>query len=365
MVLDEIRRKQPPTTARIPPDKFKVLRISWRGMEVMGLSPALVLRKAGLPATLHLSQESLVTTAQYFALMRAAEELCAEPGAGLIAVLRNDPALLPPSNLAPHYARDYRDGLVRTARYKSLFGPKRLTILEDSGDWALSIDWFYATEGEPPMLTDITFAALMELGRRGTGVRIVPRRVELARPDDRSGVREDYFGCPILYDAPRSVLVIKGEDLDRPFRGHNPELLEMLSPALARALAELTAQSAISDQVKAVLKRLLPSGRPELRDVARELGMGERTLQRRIAEEGRTLRQLLSEARVELGRQLLLEPNVDLVEVAYLLGFEDSNSFYRAFRSWEGTTPARWRQQAWDAELSSKSGPSSGELKQV
>lgn len=353
-MLDGISTKRP-TIPHRPPDRFKVLRITWKGMEVIGLSPPVVLRQARLPATLHLSQESLVTTAQYFALMRAAEELCPDPGAGIAAVRGNDPALLPPSNLVAHHARDYRDGLARTARFKSLFAPERINIDDDGGDWIVSTDWFYAIESEPPLLTDITFAALMELGRRNTGVQIVPRRVELERADDKSGVHEAYFGCPVRFGAPRNMLVIKGEDLDRPFRSHNPELLEMLSPALAEALAALTAQGAISDQVKAVLKRLLPSGRPELRDVARELGLGERTLQRRVAEEGRSLRQLLSEARQELGRQLLLEPSMDIGEVAYLLGFEDSNSFYRAFRTWEGTSPARWRQQTWETARSSRS----------
>lgn len=327
-----------------PPDKFKILRITWKGMEAIGLSPPVVLRQARLPATLHLREGSLVTTAQYFALMRAAEELCTDPGAGFTAVKRNDPALLPPSNLVAYYVRDYRDGLARTARFKSLFAPKRLDIVQDGDDWIISTEWFYATESEPPLLTDITFAALMELGRRNTGVQIVPERVELERPDDGSGVHEDYFGCPIRFGAPRNILVLRGDDLDRPFRSHNPGLLEMLSPALAAALAELTAQGSISEQVKAVMKKMLPSGRPELRDLARELGLSERTLQRRVAEEGGSLRQLLSEARRELGRQLLLEPAMDIDEVAYLLGFEDCNSFYRAFRSWEGTTPARWRQ---------------------
>jgi AraC-like DNA-binding protein len=47
--------------------------------------------------------------------------------------------------------------------------------------------------------------------------------------------------------------------------------------------------------------------------------------------------------RQELVRQYLLQPSIDTNEVAYLLGYEDPNSFYRAFRTWEGTTPAHWR----------------------
>jgi len=77
--------------------------------------------------------------------------------------------------------------------------------------------------------------------------------------------------------------------------------------------------------------------------VARELGFSDRTLQRRIIDDGATFRQLLLEVRQETAREYLDRPEIDVTEAAYLLGYEDANSFYRAFRTWEGTTPARLR----------------------
>jgi len=81
-----------------------------------------------------------------------------------------------------------------------------------------------------------------------------------------------------------------------------------------------------------------------LSEVARDLGLSGRTLQRRITEEGTSFRDLLSEARQELGRQLLSDPSAEIDEVACLLGYQDASSFYRAFRYWEGVTPSRWRE---------------------
>ena len=95
--------------------------------------------------------------------------------------------------------------------------------------------------------------------------------------------------------------------------------------------------------MKWVLKRLLSGSRPDLLMIAKELGMSERTLQRRITEEGTTFRQLLNETRHELVRQYLGNASVEITEAAFLVGYEDPNSFYRAFRSWEGKTPAEWR----------------------
>jgi AraC-like DNA-binding protein len=89
--------------------------------------------------------------------------------------------------------------------------------------------------------------------------------------------------------------------------------------------------------------RLLGGHPPEICDVAKELGMSRRTLQRRITEERTTFRQLIGDARRELARHYVLQPALELAEVACLLGYEDPNSFFRAFREWEGTTPSEWR----------------------
>lgn len=330
--------------SRAAADRCKVPPAFWQTVEKIGVPPAALLRQARLPATLHLSEQGQVTTAQYFALWRALEELKPEPGVGLTLVARADTAVHPPSSLAAFYARDYRDGLLRMARFKRLCSPEQLHVKEGKDECTITVEWPYATDPEPAISTDVTFASLVELGRRGTGQHLMPKRIELARPRPKSDVYQKYFECPIRYGASHNMLVLKPADLDRPFPGHNQELLEILTPALASALGELQARSSIKDQVKVVLKRSLASGRPELSDVARDLGLSERTLQRRIAEEGMSFRELLVEARQELGRQLLSDPSAEIDEVACLLGYQDASSFYRAFRYWEGMTPNRWRE---------------------
>jgi AraC-like DNA-binding protein len=65
-------------------------------------------------------------------------------------------------------------------------------------------------------------------------------------------------------------------------------------------------------------------------------------LQRRIAEEGTTFRDLLVAARQELCQELLSDSSMNIDEVACLLGYQDTSSFYRAFKDWEGITPSQW-----------------------
>jgi AraC-like DNA-binding protein len=83
--------------------------------------------------------------------------------------------------------------------------------------------------------------------------------------------------------------------------------------------------------------------RPTLEDVAKELGLGARTLQRRLTDAGLSFQQLVEDTRRELARHFLKQRAVELNETAFLLGFEDANSFFRAFQIWEGISPGEWR----------------------
>lgn len=116
-----------------------------------------------------------------------------------------------------------------------------------------------------------------------------------------------------------------------------------MNPPLAKALAERRAESSLAEQVKWILKRLLAGSRADILAVAKELGVSPRTLQRRITDDGTSFRQLLLGSRQELVHQYLSESSMEINEAAYLLGYEDRHSFYRAFKTWEGTTPAHWR----------------------
>ncbi|WP_051946423.1 helix-turn-helix transcriptional regulator [Verrucomicrobium sp. BvORR106] len=99
----------------------------------------------------------------------------------------------------------------------------------------------------------------------------------------------------------------------------------------------------VADQVKRTLKRSLAGRRPVLQDVAQELGTSTRTLQRKLGDMNVTFKHLVEETRREMAQDYLRQSTIDLSGVAFLLGYEDSNSFFRAFQEWEGTTPGEWR----------------------
>src|SRR5207253_6609254 len=138
--------------------------------------------------------------------------------------------------------------------------------------------------------------------------------------------------------------VFSKADMDLPFVTHNADLLGTVAPQLEAELAEQLTDKSFSEQAKGILKQLLAGQRPGIDDLARELHMSTRTLQRRLTEQRISFQRLLEEARRELARHYLLHSSRQLNETAYLLGYEDANSFFRAFHHWEGTSPGQWRE---------------------
>ncbi|AUX78629.1 AraC family transcriptional regulator protein (plasmid) [Sinorhizobium fredii] len=324
-------------------DRCRLPRPFWQSLERLGLRPSAVLRQARLPATLHLDNSAVISTTQLFAIWNAIETLSADPAFSIRMVSETSTANHKLAIVVASYAADFRDAIARLDRFNRLCSPDRLCFEERDGKVAVTIEWPAGTEPEPPLSVDASFALVLELGRRGTGRHLRPISVELRRPKPGTDRHAIFFDCPIHFGTERDRMVLNAPDLDLPFPGHNPELIHMLTPALADAVREIEALATVGEQVKGTLKRTMASGRHDVAAVARDLGLSERTLQRRIAAEGQTFRALLTEARQELGRQLLSDLTIDVEEVAYLLGYQDANSFYRAFREWENMTPGHWR----------------------
>ena len=104
------------------------------------------------------------------------------------------------------------------------------------------------------------------------------------------------------------------------------------------------ANYSFTELVRGAIQQRLTGHRPAVEDVARDLHISSRTLQRRLQEAGSSYQRVLDEARHQMARYYLGNSVLELTEAAYLLGYEDANSFVRAFRTWEGIPPGLWRE---------------------
>lgn len=324
-------------------NRFRVSSALSRKLEELGYSVAAISRRAGLSPTLFNQEKIQLSTEEMFAFYRALSEITMDPAIGLKLGTEDRSERYDPVAIAALCTQTFRDALQRMARYKQLTCPEKIEMLERRDECAVRFVWLLAQQREPTILIDLCFAWIVAIARRGTGSALSPKRVEFNRPVENRKVYEAHFQCPVRFEAPQNLLVFHKADVDKPFLTYNADLLAMVAPQLEAELTLQLAQKTISDQVKNVLKRLLAGQRPGLQHVAQELRLSTRTLQRRLADEGINFQQLVKEARRELATHYLLHSSLELNETAYLLGYEDANSFFRAFHEWEGTTPGEWR----------------------
>ena len=324
-------------------NRFRVSSALLRRLEDVGLRPLAVLRQAALPMGLFDQEKILVTTQELFSIYRGISEVSRDPAIGLKLGTEERIERYDPISIAALYARSFRDALQRMARYKQLTCPEEIRIAERGAECAVQFLWLLADEKEPALLIDVCFAWIVGIGRRGTGRLVNPKRLELQRAEAHRKMYEQHFQCPVKFGARQNILVFDKADVERPFVTHNADLLAIVAPQLEAELTQQLAQQSVSEQVKGILKRQLAGQRPGLETVAGELRLSTRTLQRRLTGERATFQRLMEDARRELARHYLLHSSLELNETAYLLGYEDSNSFFRAFHYWEGTSPGEWR----------------------
>jgi AraC-like DNA-binding protein len=312
----------------------------------MGISPDAVLRRAGLPMGLFSLEKISVSTEEFFALHRGIAGASNDPSFGLKLGNEERVERYDPVKIAAISARSFRDAIARISRYKQLTCPEEIRIVERGNESAVQFVWLLAHnahEKEPPFLVDVCFAWIVSMLHRGIGRPLSPKRVERQRPPAHREIYETHFGCPVKFKSDQNALIFSNADMDLPFITHNADLLGIVAPQLEAELTDQLAQKTFTDQAKGILKKLLAGQRPAIQDLARELHLSTRTLQRRLTEQGITFHRLLDEARRELARHYLLHSSRELNETAYLLGYQDANSFFRAFHQWEGTTPGQWR----------------------
>jgi AraC-like DNA-binding protein len=313
-----------------------------RKLEELGVPPRDVLRQAGLPSGLFDQEKILLTTDELFALYRGLQA-CGDPAIGLRLGTENRVERYDPIAIAAVSSRSLRDALQRLARYKQLTCPEAIDLAERSDEALVQFRWLLAQETEPPVLVDVCFGFVVNIARRATGGLVNPKRIELPGPARNADMYAAHFGCPVRFEVRQNTIVFGRADLDRPFLTHNADLFATVARQLEAELAQALAAKGIAEQVKGVLKPLLAGRRPGVGDVARELRLSSRTLQRRLADDGVTFQQLMQEARRELARHYLLHSSLELNETAYLLGYGDAHSFFRAFHDWEGSPPGQWR----------------------
>jgi len=320
------------------PNAFPVHR-GWRILlRDLGINPSNVLRRAQLPADLFARESAGLKTDEYFRLWRGLEEEADDPILPIrigraISVEAFDPPIF-----AALCSPDLNTALARIAQYKRLSCPMALEVAQDAEGTLLNLRWLESATAPPPSLSATESVFFVQLARLATRSDVKPLRLTLPDPPGPVADYETYFGTAVQR-APKHSIRFSAQDARRPFLTANEPMWRFFEPKLQQRLSELDDTATLSDRVRGALLELLPAGAVSMEAVSRKLGVGSRTLQRRLNAEGNNFQSMVNRTREELARHYLRHSKLSGAEIAFLLGYEDPNSFVRAFHTWTGVTP--------------------------
>lgn len=296
-----------------------------------------VLRRAQIPTDFFSRGTGELSSAQYFAFWSAVEQESDRDALPVAVAAALSAESFDPPIFAALCSPNLITAAQRIAQFKPLIGPIVITVDRTGEGTMVSYDWRTAT---PPPTVFVTVELLFwaALARLGTRRPVAPLWVQATQPPPPTAAIRDYLGVDIE-DGSTDAILFANDDADLPFVTENAQMWSYFSPQLHARLSELPKSSSMAERVRTVLLEALPAGQADIDSVSRRLAVSARTLQRQLQAEGTSFQSVLSRARESLSRHYLTTGDTSVAQISLLLGYQDTSSFYRAYRGWTGTTP--------------------------
>lgn len=232
------------------------------------------------------------------------------------------------------------------ARYSSVVSEGIRLTLRESGKFGVVFEYVSVARHSDRHQIEFWIAAFIRVCRRITNRRLIPESVRFAHRRKPSRELSSYFGCDVdfggdideaIFSLPvRDVAVVSGD----------PYLNQLLTKYCDEALAYRRAgEGSFAPAVENTIAVLMPHGKAQAGEVARKLGLSEKTLARRLCSEGLGFASVRQRLRCDLAKRHLADKDLSISKIAWLLGYRDVGSFTNAFKRWTGRVPRRFRQE--------------------
>ena len=317
-----------------------------RLVEMHGIDARALLLEVGIdPATLR-DPSARIPSAFWDTAGARAAALIPDPAFGLRAARCWHPSNLGALGHAWLASSTLRTGLQRLERYSRILGEKAQLKITDTRD---GMRLAYDHRRRDPVLraigTDFVLSLVLDMCRMNYGASLRPVEVRLsrARPGDTEPYRH-FYGCPIHFEANEDSFLLTLRVADEPLPTANRQLAGTLDSILTAQLAALDKNN-IPARCKSNLLDELTSGELSEEEMAKQLHMSRRTLQRKLAESNTTYQKLVDDTHRDLALRYMEDPRNTITDVTFLLGFSGQSAFSRAFKRWTGMSPTTYRDQ--------------------
>ena len=310
-------------------------RIPYRLLQDRGLDANALCRECGIDPTKLDDAKARYPLDQIRTLWRLAQQRISDPCWGLGAGEIWRPTDYHALGYAFLASRTLEEALMRLERYYNIVCQDtalQITIDHDN----LSIIYAQpSTERDLPALQDARLSIILRMCQDVYGPDLPVSEVLLSH-SVQTCAYEHYFGCPVRDDEHSSGFTFALSTVRKKLSAVNLDLANENDRILA-ALDEHLTETKLTQRE---IYRSLPSGKTCAKDVARELALSPRTLQRKLKEEGTTYKKVSEDVRKVLAQRYLKSGKHHLDEVAYLTGFANQPAFSRAYKGWTGRSPS-------------------------
>lgn len=324
----------------------KMCQLIVLGAAAQGIEPERLLQLADLKSDMLTDPDGRLPRAREVHLWEAAVRLTGNDDFGLHVAETFSIGDLGGVGFAVRSSATLGEAYERVARYLALVNQDIDLHICPLGDDEVALRHVPPSQKQPPRQAIECFMALLFLiGRRGIGPEFVLRALHLRheRPP-RIDTHQRLFGITPRFGAAHDELIFERRLLGRRKSDAEPSLGAILDRHLHDLVRQLPPKGAFLDRLRALVIDMLKDGEPSLSPLAQRLHMSPRSLQRRLQQEGTSLKELTASLRAELATRHLDERHESIGEIAFLLGFSEPSTFHRAFKRWTGMTPAQYRQ---------------------
>jgi AraC-like DNA-binding protein len=320
-----------------------------RFLERRGHAPVAICTAAGLDPAVLSRPDDRIPASRMSALWRVAVERTGDEAIAVQMASEFHPAALDILGYVVLTCRHVGDVLACLVRYAGLLNGAMTVSLTHEGPRtivALDFDTAHGARdaGVPARyVADSMWIGLAQQLRKLAAEPVLPLEVRFRhRVRDETPYRA-VLTCPITFGALQDQFILASTDLARALPSANPALFGVFEQHAEAVLASLGSRGSMVSRVAAVLTAQLKGRIPAIGEVASELAMSARNLQRALQAEQRTYQEVLDDVRAGLARRYLADEQNTVSQVAFLLGFSEAAAFHRAFKRWTGQTPADLR----------------------
>ena len=299
-----------------------------------------VLRKAELPGDVFSHKTSTMTQEQYFRFIETVSSFMTDPKMPIQIACTDKIESFSPPIFASYCSKNGLVCIERLARYKALIGPMRFILTKTDDTLTVELS---TVDGSPlpQFLAETETVFIVNLIRKASKEEIAPVSAEMTQPPDTPDFAK-YLKTEIT-KSERNAVTFSLADLTLPFITHDEAMWSYFEPELNKRLAELDVDESTAARVRSALTELLPGGACSIEDVAERLGLSKRTLQRKLSEENTTFQKQLNSVREMLAKHYIRNTDMSTNDIAFLLGYQEINSFIRAFSLWIGKSISEYR----------------------